>query len=794
MGHYVSTLRFRLIVLVLLAVIPAFGVILYSAARHRGLIADQVQRNALAAARGIAAEQERFFENAHQLLIMMSRVPQIRENDSASCRKFLAGLLEPLYADLGITDPKGNLICAALPSTTSLVKPRGPHLRRVKETYDFSVGEIRTDPSSGKTLVDLGFPLQDAPGVIRAVIVGIVDLSWVTRVTAENHLYAGASFTLVDSTGSVFLRYPEGRDWIAKQIFAEPPDHGNDWQKSEKTVEAIGADGVRRLFAFSQLKSPVGGRSAYAVIDIRAAMAFAEADRILVHNLIVLALLAASTLVGAWFGADVFVLRRIRDLVAATKQVAAGKLSARTRLPYGNSELGQMGRAFDDLAEALERREAEAEISAKQIHKQRQQQNALYDLNLAITSTLDLASVLNALLEEISALFPYCAATINWINKPSGALELIAQRNLEPTEDAQPEVAIEQGLPLAVIKRKTYLAISNAQLDPRTTNPEFFRSHRLVSYLGMPLIAKGEALGVLSFYTKEQREFTPDEVNFLHALVNQAAIAIYNSRLYEQTRNQAIQLERSNKIKDEFLGVMSHELRTPLNIIMNYAEALRMGTFGEISADQEKGTDKIRSQAGHLLTLINGILEITKIESGTVTVQREPLDLVDFMSENRSDYMMPMEKAVILEWDFSPTLPVIVSDRMKLKQIVTNLVNNAIKFTENGAVHISMQAIEPGDILELKVADTGSGISSDLLPFVFDKFRQIDSTTTRDHSGAGLGLYIVKTFVELLGGTISVQSNLGEGSVFTVRLPLDCEASSIGAGREPRATSQRFLD
>lgn len=794
MAHYVSSLRFRLLVLVLLAVIPAFGVILYSASRHHDLIADQVQRNALAAARGIAAEQERFFENAHQLLIMLSRVPQIRENDSASCRKFLAGLLEPLYADLGITDPKGNLICGALPKATSLVKPRDPHLRRVKETYDFSVGEIRTDPSTGKTLVDLGFPLQDAPGVVRAVIVGVVDLSWVTRVTAENHLYTGASFTLVDAKGNVFLRYPEGRDWVGKPIFTTVPNSGMASHDPEKAVESVGADGVRRLFAFSQLKSPVGGRSAYAAIDMPAAMAFAEADRILVHNLIILALLAALTLVAAWFGADVFVLRRIRDLVAATKQVAAGKLNARTRLPYGKTELGQMARAFDDLAEALEKREAEAEISAKQIQKQRQQQNALYDLNLAITSTLDLASVLNTLLEEISALFPYCAATVSWINKQSGALEVIAQRNLDTTDDTQPEVPIEQGLPLVVIKRKTYLAILNAQLDPRTTNPEFFRGHRLVSYLGMPLIAKGEALGVLSFYTKEQREFTPDEVNLLNALVNQAAIAIYNSRLYEQTRKQAIELEKSNKIKDEFLGVMSHELRTPLNIIMNYAEALRMGTFGEISPDQEKGTEKIRSQAGHLLTLINGILEITKIESGTVTVQREPLDLVDFMSENRSDYMMPMEKDIILEWDCPSTLPVIVSDRMKLKQILTNLVNNAIKFTENGAVNISMQVIEPERILELKVADTGSGISNDLLPFVFDKFRQIDSTTTRNHSGAGLGLYIVKTFVELLGGTIKVQSNLGAGSVFTVHLPVDHEATPIQAGREPLAASQRFLN
>ena len=774
MVHYVSSLRFRLVILVLLAVIPAFGVILYSAARHRDLTAQQVQRNALGAARAIAAEQERFFENAHQLLIMLSRFPQIRANNSTVCSKFLAGLLEPLYADLGIADRQGHLLCSALPRKSSLAAFRGPHHSRVVETHKFSLGKIRSDPSTSKTIVDLGLPLLEPPGTLRAVIIAVLNLSWVTRLTAENHLYPEASFTLADGNGKVLLRYPEEAHWLGKPIFARGTD-GSVFQDTQKTVESMGPDGVRRLFAFSPLKTFVDGQSVYAVIDIPVALAFAEADRILVHNLITLGVLTALTLGAAWFGADAFVLRRIRDIITATKQIAVGKLSARTQLPYGESELGQMAKAFDDLAKALEKREAEAHAAGQQIYKQRQQQNALYDLNLAITSTLDLASVLGTLLEEIAALFPSCAATISWINKQSGALEPIAHRNLGGAAGTQEEVTIERGLPLVVLKQRSPLAISNAQIEPRTTNPEFFREHRLVSYLGLPLIAKGEAVGVLSFYTKEEREFMPEEMNFLTALVNQAAIAIYNSHLYEQTRNQAIELEKSSKIKDEFLGVMSHELRTPLNIIMNYAEAIKMGTFGDISRDHERGTEKIRAQADHLLTLINGILEITKIESGTVTLQKHRLDLAEFMSENRSDYMMPMEKGVVLEWNYPPDLPVIVSDRMKLKHVLTNLINNAIKFTDHGSVNISARTLDQEKTLELKVTDTGPGIPEESLPFVFDKFRQIDSTTTRNHSGAGLGLYIVKTFVELLEGTISVQSKIGEGSTFTVLLPIEAE-------------------
>ena len=777
MAKYLSSLRSRLIALVLLAMIPAFGVIFYSAARHRDLTASQVQTNALGAARAIAVEHERFFENAHQFLLMLSRAPQIRDNNRPACAKYLAGLIEPLYADFGITDLKGNLLCTALRPGNSLVQAKGPHYSRVVQTHEFSVGKIRTDPSTGKTVVNLGFPLLDAPGVLRGVLIAVLDVSWITRLTAENHLNPGATFTLVDNTGAVFIRYPQGGDWIGKSLFGEPLNEALGSHDAEEAMESAGSDGVRRLFAFSQLKSPIGGDLVFSAIDIPTTVAFEAANHILVHDLTILGLVTALALAAAWFGADMFILRRIRDMVAATKELAAGRLSARTRLAYGKSELGLMARAFDELAHTLEQREAEAHVAAKQIHEQRQRQTALYDLNLAITSTLDVTSVLQTLLDALSDLFPSCAATVSWYNKESGALELIAHRNIAATDKAVAEISIEEGLPSVVLKRRSPVMISNAQIDPRTTNPEFFRRNRLYSYLGMPLISKGETLGVLSFFSKEEREFSPEEMDFLSALVNQAAIAIYNSSLYEQTRNQASELEKSNRIKDEFLGVMSHELRTPLNIIMNYAEALSMGTFGNMSPEQERGTDKIRSQAGHLLHLINGILEITKIESGTVNLRKETLSLFDFMAENRSDYVMPMEKELTVEWQFPPDLPVIMSDRTKLKQILTNLVDNAIKFTDHGQVTVATQTLKEGRTLEIKVSDTGCGIPDEMLPLIFDKFRQIDGTTTRDHSGAGLGLHLVKLFVELLEGTITVQSRVGEGSVFIVHLPITGENS-----------------
>jgi signal transduction histidine kinase len=234
---------------------------------------------------------------------------------------------------------------------------------------------------------------------------------------------------------------------------------------------------------------------------------------------------------------------------------------------------------------------------------------------------------------------------------------------------------------------------------------------------------------------------------------------------------------------------MSHELRTPLNIIMNYSEALRMGTFGEIGPDQVRATDKIRAQASHLLSLINGILEITKIESGTVSVEAHSVDLKSLIAELKSDYMLPADGDVALAWDDTGELPSIITDRLKLKQILTNLINNALKFTEQGSVTVSAGVSPEKSRVEIRVSDTGAGIPTELLPFVFDKFRQIDSATTRNYSGAGLGLYIVKNFVRILGGTIDVRSRVGEGSVFTVTFPVALDSRE--ADRPSRAAEYR---
>ncbi|MBI2360963.1 MAG: HAMP domain-containing histidine kinase [Deltaproteobacteria bacterium] len=242
-------------------------------------------------------------------------------------------------------------------------------------------------------------------------------------------------------------------------------------------------------------------------------------------------------------------------------------------------------------------------------------------------------------------------------------------------------------------------------------------------------------------------------------------------RLLEQTKRQALDLEKSNRVKDEFLSTMSHVLRTPLNVIMGYADMIKDRILGPISDEQERSLEKVMVRCRDLLDMISGILQATSLEAEAVAAENRPVSLTELLSELRSAYEAPRAKEAVLVWDYPEDLPAIRTDKDRLKQILMQLIHNAVKFTPQGQVTISVRQVPGERIVEFKVSDTGIGIPQDALLLIFEKFRQVDSSETRTNGGVGLGLYIAKRLADLLGGTIHVESEPGKGSVFTVTLP-----------------------
>jgi signal transduction histidine kinase len=426
---------------------------------------------------------------------------------------------------------------------------------------------------------------------------------------------------------------------------------------------------------------------------------------------------------------------------------------------------------------------------------------ALREIDQAITSTLDLDAVLNVLLQKIDLVLPYSATTVRLFNKQSRLLEPVACRNLDEEEWKAGQWRAGRGIPNVVFETRAPVRINNVQTDPRNKDLNFFSKHGLVSYLGVPLIVQGEVLGVISFYTKEEHEFSDEEVDFLYTLAGQAAIAIHNSQLYEEMAKLAADLSRSNKVKDEFLSVMSHELRTPLNVLMGYTAMIKDGMLGETNREQKSALEKVLSQANDLLTMITSVLYATSIETREVQSEPHRFALGDFLDALRTAYDVPRDKALALIWNYAPDLPAVETDSEKLKYILHNLIHNAIKFTERGQVTISArikragtQRVADGDqqpgngqeerLIEFKVADTGIGISQEKLPLIFEKFRQADSSETRLYGGIGLGLYVAKNFAELHGGKIEVETEQGKGSTFTVKIPCVIGSAATDGSQE----------
>ena len=400
-----------------------------------------------------------------------------------------------------------------------------------------------------------------------------------------------------------------------------------------------------------------------------------------------------------------------------------------------------------------------------------QRLNALRDINLAITSTLDLRGVLEVLLREIGRLLPDTAITVRLKNRDSGEFEYVACHNINEAEWRSGTGQRGGQLSERVLKTGAPLVIRNIHTDPRGRGSKFFRERGFISYLGVPLTAKGESLGIVSFFTKEERDFTDTEIDFLTTLAGQAAMAIYNSQLHEQTKKQAAELERSNRLKDEFLGFVSHELRTPLNALVGYTGMIQDEMFGAINSEQKRTLAKVIDHARNVLNMVTSLLEATRIEAGAAKAEPREVSLNLLLDELKSTYDTPLDKELTLDWDYSEALPVIKTDREKLRHILQNLVDNAIKFTETGKITISARSLPGSKAVEFKVTDTGLGIPRESLPGIFERFRQGPNSQALPSAGVGLGLHIVKKFTEMLGGDVTVPSEPGKGSTFTVTIP-----------------------
>lgn len=414
--------------------------------------------------------------------------------------------------------------------------------------------------------------------------------------------------------------------------------------------------------------------------------------------------------------------------------------------------------------------------AAEEIRRQRERLEVIHQVNLAATSTIDSEKLLASFLETALIRLPYAAAIVRLRNHGTGALETAAARGFESRELGGADES------LAVVDRVVAdgmpLTVSNVFTDPQVESLDLFKNEGLLAFIALPLIANQERLGCLVFLARDEHVFSGEEIDFLSTLAGQAAIAIHHAELYDQSQRQAEELRGADKIKDEFLRVVSTQLKSPLNVIAGYADMFLDGVLGEITPLQEKAIETVARQSKELHGLINTVLQVSFMESEAPRVELNEVNLWEFLTEMRSIYDAPLAKDVKLIWDYPSDLPLVRGDRGKLRHILKNLIGNAIKFTDRGTVTIAARYLNAKKVLELKVADTGIGIARERISTIFERFRlPRDFPAGTPRRGVGLGLYIVKTYVDLLGGKIHVESRPGEGSTFTLQIPAPLKQS-----------------
>ncbi|HTM10660.1 MAG TPA: HAMP domain-containing sensor histidine kinase [Verrucomicrobiae bacterium] len=283
--------------------------------------------------------------------------------------------------------------------------------------------------------------------------------------------------------------------------------------------------------------------------------------------------------------------------------------------------------------------------------------------------------------------------------------------------------------------------------------------------------------------------------NLMEELKQRAAERVL---LLEEIERQRELLEKAQRVKEQFLSVLSHELRTPLNIVMGYARLLKERMLGDLDPIQADAISKIISHARDQLGMVVDILEVTNMNAGEAGMRSQEIALSGLMEDLKADHELPQRKNLELVWDYPEDLPVVKTDGEKLKHMLRNLIDNAIKFTYRGTVTISARNVAPAGAaasnkkyIEFRIVDTGIGIAPQHLPRIFDLFHQIDGSTTRSYGGVGMGLYVVKRLAELLGATVDVESAPDEGSIFTISLSCDAVAQARvdKRPRPPRSTA-----
>jgi GAF domain-containing protein len=466
-------------------------------------------------------------------------------------------------------------------------------------------------------------------------------------------------------------------------------------------------------------------------------------------------------------------------LMRQGKPIGVLTMGRRIVSPFTEKQLELVSTFADQAVIAIEnvRLFDEVQKRTEELSESLQQQTATADVLKVISrSTFDLRTVLDALLRSAADL---CDADQGTITQRKGDVFYrtvsygFSEAFLEFVKDMPVMAARNTGTGRALVEGRV-IHIPDVHSDPEFDWPEAQKLGGFRTMLGVPMLREGVPVGVLTLTRKDVRPFSEKQIELVATFADQAAIAIENVRLFDEIQDKSRQLEEASRHKSQFLANMSHELRTPLNAILGYTELILDGVYGGTPEKMRATLQRVERNGRHLLGLINDVLDLSKIEAGQLTLTIGDYSLKQVVHDVYGAVeSLAANKHIGLKVELPTELPGGRGDERRLTQVLLNLVGNAIKFTDSGEVIISAAA--DNGSFKVAVRDTGPGISQADQAKIFEEFQQADNSTTKQKGGTGLGLAIARRIMEMHGGRLWVESELGAGSTFKFTLPVRVE-------------------
>jgi len=635
--------------------------------------------------------------------------------------------------------------------------------------------------------VTIALPLKGAGRDIIGVLAAETNLKFLWEVIGSIRFGVGGYAYLVDNQGSLIAhkdpsmvlrgtnlsQIHEVQEFLQNPFAADPTPSGND---------VIGIIGKPVLSTYA----PVHGLNWAVILEEPIDMALADVKTVRQFALLLLGIgLSVGATVIIWLANKI--TRPIHELHEGVKTIRTGNLNYQVEISSGD-EIQSLADEFNQMSQELQ---ASYGTLENRVEQRTRELSALYDVTSTVNQSFNLEPVLQQVIQKITGIFGFDATRIFLFNSAMNELHLAASYENRPKIWEQASIIKRgQGITGRVADRAEAMIFEDTQNDPLYRQLSRTKMNDQVGrrFLAVfPIKAKSSCVGTLLCAGQVSRRLSANEIQLLTSMAGQIGVAVETANLFTGMSDKSMALEKLNselheasRIKTEFMGAMSHELRTPLNIIMGNVELLRDRFFGAITESQQKSLTQITHHSEVLLKLINNVLTVTKIEAGKASVESTTIE-VDEVITHVKDYTEQLSRNGHLEflWNVEPNLPPITTDPFKLEEIFQNLIGNAYKFTPKGKIEIRVRELKAQERLEFAVADTGLGIAEKDLGKIFEEFHQLKEAHTGNFDGFGLGLNIVKKYLDLMQGDIRVESQPGIGTTFTFTLPYAYSQRSV---------------